>query len=292
MDIERLSLVASIRLILRHRRLRERGIKVFKAALREFFIPQFCSLLFPGIRPVAVISHPLDDSLPFHPRLFHRYLGYFTVWMKTLSGLYRIFGNSALEDIEAMMRDVIRLYDAAGRVYRHCQSTTTSRRTAPANPYFFLVFLFDPHLHCIPSLHVLTICYNYHQAGNTAMRLDPYGVSGNRLAAAAYRAALRITEATLLVKQHSLLDIGPSLFLLSRLFPDYGEREIRQFVSDLFADTPGLAPHTATRARQLILTGYEQLLTRQHRRRNSTATEIVLDYLLEILKEGLQQAPP
>jgi len=299
MDIERLSLGAGIRLILRHRRLRQRGIQVFKAALREFFLPQFLSLLFPGIRPVAVISHPLDDSLPFDPRLFHRYLGYFTVWMKTLSGLYRIYGNPALEDIEEMMRGVARLYDAAGRVYRHCQSTTTSRRTAPANPYFLLVFLFDPHLHCIPSLHILTICYNYHQASRTVMRRDPYGVSGSRLSAAAYRAALRITEAILLVKQHSLLDIGPSLFLLSRLFPEYGEREIRRFVSDLFADTSVLEPCAAAQARQVILKSYEQLLARHRGHRNSTAPEIVLDYLREILKEGrntarkgLQQAPP
>jgi hypothetical protein len=291
MDIERLSLGASIRLILRHFRLRQRGIQVFKAAVREFFLPQFWSRLLPGIRPVAVVSHPLDDCLPFDPRLFRRYLGYFTVWMKTLSCLYRIYGKLALGDIDGMMQGVVLLYDASGQVYRRCQSTTTSRRTAPANPYFLLIALFDPHLHCIPSLHVLTICYNYLQTRKIVMRLDPGRASGSRLVAETYRSALRITEATLLVKQHSLLDIGPSLFLLSRLFPDYDDREIRRFVSELFAGIPILDPDSATRVRGAILRSYEELLARQREHRDSPPTEIVLDFLREILG-SLQHAPP
>jgi hypothetical protein len=283
-DIERLGVGESIRLILRHGRLRKRGIEVFKAAVLEFFVPQFQSRLLPGIRPVAVVSHPLDDCLPFVPSLFRSYLGYFTVWLKTLSCLYRTYGKPALRDIEKMMRDVVLLYDASGRVYRRCQSTTTSRRSAPANPYFLLIVLFDPHLHCIPSLHVLTICYNYHQTRKTVMRLDPNGAAGSRVAAETYRMALRITEATLLVKQHSLIDIGPSLFLLSGLFSDYGEMEIRRFVSQLFADSPVLDPDAATRVRRAVLQSYEQLLALQRGRGDSPPTDIVLDYLEEMVR--------
>jgi hypothetical protein len=281
MDIERVDLGASVRLILRHRRLRQRGIQVLKAAVREFFLPQFASLLRPGIRPVAIMSHPLDDSLPFNPRLFGRYLGYFSVWLKTLACLYQMYGKSALDDIEGMMQDVVLLYNASGGVYRHCQSTTPSRRAAPGNPYFLLIALFDPHLHCIPSLHVLTICYNYYRTRKIVMRLDTNGSSGRLLAAVTYRAALRITEAVLLVKQHSLLDIGPSLFLLSRLFPDFGEAEIRRFVSDLFADIPLLDPGAAARLRRVILDGYGELLARQQGRGGSPPTVTVLEYLRE-----------
>lgn len=284
MDIERLSLGASVRLILRHGRLRQRGIQVFKAAVREFFLPQFQSRLLPGIRRVAVVFHPLDDALPFKPNLFRRYLGYFTVWMKTLWCLYRIYGKLALGDIERMMQDVVLLYDTSGRVYRRCQSTTASRRAALANPYFLLIVFFDPHLHCIPSLHVLTICYNYYQTRKIVMRLDPNRAAGNQLVAETYRSALRITEAILLVKQHSLLDIGPSLFLLSRLFPDYDDREIRQFVAELFTNTPVLDPHTAAQIRRAILESYEDLLARQRGRTDHAPGAIVLDFLRDILR--------
>jgi hypothetical protein len=112
------------------------------------------------------------------------------------------------------------------------------------------------------------------------MKLDPGGAPGRMLAGESYRAALRITEAILLVKQHSLLDIGPSLFLLSCLFPGYGTEEITRFVSDLFADTPFLAPDAAARLRRVILEGYEELRARQERG-SCVPTAVVLEYLRE-----------
>jgi hypothetical protein len=216
------------------------------------------------------------------PDLFRRYLAYFTVWLRTLSFLYRNYGRIVLGDIEKMMLDVLRLYEASGKVYRRCQSTTTSRRSAPANPYFLLIAAFDPHLHCIPSLHVLTVCYNYHRTRQITLRLDSGGASGCRLAVQTYTAALRITEAILLVKQHSLLDIGPSLYLLSRMFPDYDADEVRRFVSDLFADTSLVDRGTAQRARALILGGYRELRTLQRELGNCRATGALLAYLQEI----------
>lgn len=282
MDIESFSLGESVRLILRHGRLRQRGIQVFRSAVREFFLPQFQSRLFPGIRPVAVISHPADDCLPFVPRLFRHYLAYYSLWLRTLSSLYRMYGKIVLGDIEMMMLDIIRLYEASGHVYRRCQSTTTSRRSAPANPYFLLVAVFDPHLHCIPSLHVLTICYNYHRTRQITTRLDPGGASGRRLTAGTYAAALRITEATVLVKQHSLLDIGPSLFLLSRVFPDFDAGEIRRFVSDLFADTSLVDRPTARRIRAVIMASYQELQALQRKLGDYPATDVLPAYLQEI----------
>jgi hypothetical protein len=282
MDIKRPGLGASIGVILRHRRLRRGGLEVLKQAVREFFLPQFQSLLLPGTRPVAVVSHPLDDALPFAPSLFRRYLSYFTLWLKTLGCLHRIYGNTVLGDIEGMMRDVCLLYRASGRVYRRFQSTTTSRRAAPANPYFVLIALFDPHLHCIPSLHVLTICYNYHQTRKIVGRHDGSRAGpGGRLAVQACAWALQITEAVLLVKQHSLLDIGPSLFLLSRLFPEYDDEEIRRFISRLFTHTPGLPRCTAAQVRAEILGSYEEVLAREAKDANRHPTEILLGYLRE-----------
>jgi hypothetical protein len=299
MDIESISPLESVGLILRHGRLLHRGLQVLAAAVREFFLPQFQTRLLPGTRPVVVVSHPSDDSLPFVPSLFRRYLSYFTTWLNTLSYLYRIYGKMVLKDIEKMMRDVVRLYEVSGSVYRHCQSTTTSRRSAPTNPFFLLIALFDPHLHCIPSLHVLTVCYNYYRTRQITARFDPDGASGRRLAAQTYAAALQISEAILLVKQHSLLDIGPSLFLLSREFPGYDDGEIRRFVSDLFPDTAVVDRRTGQRLRAVILSSYERLLALQRSRRDCPATDVLLVYLREIgsvpgssAGKGLQHDPP
>ena len=67
MDILRLKLGRSIGLILKHGCLLPRGIEVFKAAITEFFLPQFQTRLLPGIRPISVVPHSLDTSLPFVP---------------------------------------------------------------------------------------------------------------------------------------------------------------------------------------------------------------------------------
>ena len=49
------------------------------------------------------------------------------------------------------------LYEYAGRVYSKCQSTT-NRPGVIADFNFIVIHLFDPHLHCVPSLHVDGLC--------------------------------------------------------------------------------------------------------------------------------------
>lgn len=284
MDIERLSVWRSIGLIVSRWSLLCRGVTVLKAAVTEFFIPQFVTRLVPGIRPIAELQHPLDSSIPFVPDQIRRYLGYLTVWLKTLQYLHRTFGNPALPAIERMMRGVTRLYFACGSVYRRCQSTTTSRRTRPFDPWFLTIQLFDPHLHCIPSLHVLTICYNYHQAARASASLGRGDASGSSAAAKTYRSALRITESVLLVKQHSLLDIGPSLFLLSRMFPDYDDEQIRRFVSDLFADSRLVDVRTAGRLREAILDSYRDMLDLERLYAQAQPADLIVEFLKGYLR--------
>jgi hypothetical protein len=181
-----------------------------------------------------------------------------------------------------MIRDICLIYYAAGRVYRRCQSTTTSRRTPPLNPFFILIRLFDPHLHCIPSLHVMTMCYNYHKTRQIMMRLSP-GQAGKEThteaVAQTYTLALQITEAILLVKQHSLVDVGPSLFLLSSLFPDYDQKEVKRFIGGLFENHRVIGPEAMARVRNGILQTYEELLSRERLYPDKKATDILVEFL-------------
>ena len=290
MDILRLKLGRSIGLILKHGCLRPRGIEFLKAAITEFFLPQFQTRLFPGIRPISVVQHREDASLPFVPSCVRSYLGYMAIWLKTLQYLYDAFGKQALTDIEQMIRDICLINYAAGRVYRLCQSTSTSRRTPPLNPYFILIRLFDPHLHCIPSLHVMTICYNYYKTRQIVMKLKD-GQAGKEIyteaVAQTYTLALQITEAILLVKQHSLIDVGPSLFLLSSLFPDYDQREVKRFIGGLFENRRVIEPETKARLRAVILQTYEKMLVRKRLHPDKKATDILVEFLGGYRKNGL-----
>ena len=228
--------------------------------------------------------------MPFLPSCVRSYLGYMAIWLKTLQYLYNAFGKQALADIEQMMRDICLIYYAAGRVYRRRQSTT-HRPTPPLNPYFILIRLFDPHLHCIPSLHVMTLCYNYCKTRQIVMKLKD-GQTGKETyteaVAQTYTLALRITEAVLLVKQHSLLDVGPSLFLLSSLFPDYDRREVKLFIGGLFENSRVIGPEAVARIRAAILQTYEEMLGRKRRHPDKKATDILVEFLAEYEKTDRQ----
>jgi len=222
-------------LLLSDWRLFRRGISVARHALDHFFLPQFQTLFRRRLRPVASLSHPLDRGIPFQPREIATYLGYFTFWMKTLRCLFDRLGPAVLPDLREAIDEVCLLYREAGAIYRRCQSTTTQRAPMPLMPLFVVVYLLDPHKHCIPSLHILLICYNSYSAARILRRHGARGALDRQLLAETVAEARRITEAVLLVKQHSILDIAPSLYLLSALFPGYGRKAVAEFLDSLFA---------------------------------------------------------
>jgi hypothetical protein len=251
------NLFAGLWVVVTHLRLLVRGVELLVLAIREFFLPQFATRLFTGLRPVVLIDHPLDDRIPFQPEYVQLYLSFIQVWIQGLGALYTRFGNEAIGDIERSIRHLCRLYITAGKVYKRCQTTTARRRGPLLSPHFLLIRLSDPHLHCIPSLHVLILCYNYMELRRVLWRR--VGRADDPIAAAAYVAALHVIRSTLLVKQHSLSDIGPSLFALSELFPDYDEGQVEDFVGNLFGGMHGIPSQTAAGLREAVLADYRSL---------------------------------
>jgi hypothetical protein len=179
-------------------------------------------------------------------------------WMKSLHFLFDLLGKSALADIRESFDQVCLLYRETGSIYRRCQSTTTIRAAMPLDPFFVAVYLLDPHLHCIPSLHILVSCYNQHQLAEVLRRhgrLDAGCLPAVREAEAH---AVRVTEAILLVRQHSLVDIAPSLYLLTGLCPGFGPKAVGEYVGKLFHDWH--LPEQAKRSmRSCILEGYREM---------------------------------
>jgi hypothetical protein len=259
-------------------RMVKRWLALIWNAVHHFFLPQYQSALWPQRRLVATLAHPLDQDIPFHPREVVTYLGYITFWYKTLCWFYDRIGRTALPDIRRSMDEVLILYREAGAIYRRCQSTTTTRAPLPWHPYFSLIYLVDPHLACIPSLHVLLICHNDLGAARILRRHGPQP-EGGRLLEEVREEAARIIEAVLLVKQHSLVDIAPSLFLLTALFPDdYGREEVADFVSRLFRDWR-IEESSKARMRALVFSTYEQFVREWEDRGRSGHREQILEFL-------------
>lgn len=259
-------------------RLVKRWIALIWNALEHFFLPQFASRLRPHLRPVASLSHPLDRDIPFRPREVVAYLGYMTFWFKTLRWLYDRIGKAALPDILRSMDEVLRLYREAGAIYRRCSSTTSTRAALPGHPYFTLIYLVDPHLACIPSLHILLICHNEIGAAHILRRHGLSTGENREFLEAVREEAKRITEAVLLVKQHSVVDVAPTLFLLTALFPDFRRGEVRAFVGRLFHDWPRTEAYKQS-LRALILTTYDEFLADYEARGRTGHREQIVEFL-------------
>jgi hypothetical protein len=266
------------RMLLSDWRMVRRWLFLIWEGFHHFFLPQWRSVLWPRHRLVAALSHPLDAEIPFRPREVVTYLGYITFWFKTLRWFYDRIGAPALPDIRRSMDEVFLLYREAGAVYRRCQSTTSTRAPLPRHPYFALIYLVDPHLACIPSLHVLLICHNELGAARILRRHGLRGEEARRLREAVRAEALRIVEAVLLVKQHSLIDVAPSLFLLTALFPEYRREEVADFVGQLFSGWRVPEPVKA-RMRAEILDGYDEFLSEWRRRGACGHRELILEFL-------------
>jgi hypothetical protein len=237
------------------------ALRLAAEALRSFFYPQFENALFKR-RPVVNVDHPLDASIPFEPRYIKKYMEFVQLWMASFYRLWLFYGDGAQEEILGFLAAIRRLYAEAGTVYQRIHTTTT-RPAQNYNLRFAVIHALDPHLDCVPSLHVLLVVANWLLASEIVGRLGSGNARGLKretveLWLRSLRGeALAITESVLFVKQHSVNCIGASLYYLKVRFAGFGDGEAEAFVADLFAAEAGgpgaLNPADAQGLRALML---------------------------------------
>jgi len=203
-----------------------------------FFITQFRARLFPRIARRVQVDHSLDEAVPFEPGRAEAYLDFVRLWIVSLGYARRRLGRAAVPILADFVDGLANCYREAYGVYRRCASTTR-RPARAANARFRLVYLVDPHLYCVPSLHVMLVC-----AAFTSLR-EAFEKAGRpeegRAASLEVRSrALEIADAVLYVKQHSVNCVPAALYMTSCLYPGFGPDEARDFMDGMLRD-PGLA---------------------------------------------------
>lgn len=213
------------------------GIKLSHIVLWDFFIAQFHLFKRKSKRqPVAQIDHPLDKNIPFTPEWVNIYLDFIKVWVFGVVWMRKYFGPKAMKYIYAIIKDMKSLYRTASKVYLQCQSTTIR---PPKVKGFGTIHATDPHLHCLPSLHVMIIIYTGFFFPKVIEKIaaevnckDDFTEESNHFRTQ----ALIITESILYVKQHSINCIPAALFTLKNLFPgiesEYGVEFIKNLLSE------------------------------------------------------------
>ena len=219
---------------------------------KDFFALQFAVKL--GLRrvPVVDVDHPLDARIPFTPERIATYLDFISFWIRPLGWIARHHGPRAFVTHGVRFLGLIdRCYREAAEVYR--AGMTTTRRPRYYRGRFLAIHLFDPHLLCVPSLHVMIVVLAYTFYRRAFAELGVTGDEAADLDRELFGGAVKITETVLYIKQHSVNCIPAALYAMSRITPDaVTASEVDAFIDRLFVDAPLLAEGTDDRIRASI----------------------------------------
>jgi hypothetical protein len=240
--------------------LRTTALRCIASIFRNFFFLQYRAAFLPGLVPVSKVDHPLDNKISFLPGKVNIYLDFTAFWIRSLGFILRQFGRGALVPARNFLESMGALYAQAAEVYGKNLSTT-KRPFYIKSPRFLIIHMADPHLMCIPSLHVMVVIRTYtlfREIINNFGEEERFTLQIEELRAG----ALAITEAVLYVKQHSVNCIPAAMYAMTkfdpRLFPP---DEAERFAADLYKNETILSKETEEEIREHILALYRRFMT-------------------------------
>lgn len=239
--------------------LRYAGLGCIKSICYNFFFRQYRAALFPGRIPVWSVDHPLDEKIPFIPSWVGIYLDFIAFWVRILGFLRRHYRRRGIKPAGKFIKTIGRLYAFAAEIYAKNLSTTKRPRYL-ARPRFLLIHAVDPHLMCIPSLHVMVMISAYTQFRSILRSLGDEERFATQVEEIR-RGAMNITEAILYVKQHSVNCIAAAMYAMTCFDPVlFPPEEGADFASRLFRGGKGPGPADAEVIRGHIMDLYLKFL--------------------------------
>ncbi|MCL2007715.1 MAG: hypothetical protein FWG77_06470 [Treponema sp.] len=240
---------------------RTTALRCLASIFRNFFFLQWRSALFPWKIPVSRADHPLDESIPFFPHKINTYIDFVAFWIRTLSFLLRHYDQHVRVQVRDFLKTMGELYAYAAEVYsRHL--STTYRPFYLGRLKFISIHTLDPHLMCIPSLHVMVVIRTYTWFEKIIRSFNDDSRFASRIEELR-RGAIDITEAVLYIKQHSVNCIPAAMYAMTRyngeLFPP---EEAERFAQGLFTRGKNLSSAESKEIRDFIITLYKQFLFR------------------------------
>jgi len=214
--------------------------RFLRTVVRDFFWLQF-SVKF-GFKkiPIIHIDHPLDTLIPFDHSKVYTYLDFTDFWIRPMTLLFKRAGiKKALPYCTQFIYLIETAYREAAYIYRF-RMTTTLRplyKKGRDSKAFRMIRRFDPHLLCIPSLHVaiavLTRTYYVQAFKELGFSEEECKVYGEELR----ERARKIIESILYIKQHSVNCIPAALYMMFSLLQGrFTISEGVEIINSLFTD--------------------------------------------------------
>ena len=188
--------------------------------------------------PVVHVDHPLDEKIAFTPGKVKIYLDFVGFFIRIFSMLLKRLGlKTGLKYCADFFDFLTRLYKNAGSVYSQCL-TTTDRPHYKKNLRFLVIHLFDPHLLCVPSLHVAIVVLTFSFFKTIFERANFTQEEKKNWNEELYSGALAITESVLFVKQHSVNCVSAAMYMMTKITPFITAQEAQDFISHIFENSP------------------------------------------------------
>ncbi|MCX7948605.1 MAG: hypothetical protein N2509_00685 [Treponemataceae bacterium] len=265
---------------LKHKKIRQAGLRCLGRALRDFFGLQYWAVLHRGKIPVCQVDHPLDQEIPFVPEKVTIYLDFVFFWIRAVGFLFDRYGPSTEEEIAAFVDSMGRLYSFAAEVYRHNLSTTQRPRYLK-HPRFILIHFLDPHLMCIPSLHVMVVVHAWKQFKAFLNRHEEQELFTSHVQEL-HQGARAISASILFVKQHSINCVPAALYALTCYDESlWSAEEAHDFIEELLTEEPGISPEAKEKIQHFMKKQYDSFLQEKS---NSQATPFWGKPLLDFLQ--------
>lgn len=238
----------------------KKGWKLISTVICDFFLLQNLHKFKITKHPVIFVDAPLDKKIPFDPSKVQTYMNFIPYFLKPTVMLIKRMGyKNAAPYLNEYLDFIATMYKNAASIYRFCM-TTTHRPDYKKGKEFKTIHIADPHLLCVPSLHV-TIAAGTYAWFKQFFKLNLFEKEEadfylNEL----FYEGQKITESVLYVKQHSVNCIPIALYMLSSSMNEefFSVNDADYFMTSLFSDCSDIDENSKTEIREYFKFMYER----------------------------------
>ncbi|GMO28433.1 MAG: hypothetical protein Ta2F_03870 [Termitinemataceae bacterium] len=278
--------VSSILKIFLNRKLITSCIKVLWSIQTRFFALQYIAVLFPKKFKFTSVDHSLDDLIPFMPSYAKIYMDFTPFWIRTQAFLLENFGKQSVVFIKEFIASINMIYRRAAMVYKK-NFSTTKRPVCKDSAIVKMIHKIDPHLMCIPSLHIMVIVWTY-----TKMRLIMRSLSCETQYEQQLKDlrlhAVKIADSVLYLKQHSINCIAAALYTLTVIDESVvAQCEAEDFIDLLLVNSTDIDIDGVCKIRTYIKELYRSFLDQYKNNPQESWEKVLLDFLENYNSKGV-----
>ncbi|MCR5289447.1 MAG: hypothetical protein K6E51_05600 [Treponema sp.] len=240
--------------------------------------------------PVVNVQTDLDDRIPFTPHRVGIYMHFVNFWLQPLVMLITRYGiHNAAPICNRYLDAIKKIYQEASKIYMFSLSTT-NRPDYRETKEFRTIHRFDPHLLCVPSLHIaiIVLCYTFFR--DVFSDADFTEEERKQWNAELYKGTVEIAESVLYVKQHSVHCVPAAMYMMTRTFPElFSSQDAVQLINDMFSRVDDMTPEDRKEIREYIHYMYERLYLEGLQEEDWTVP--VKHWIVDYAKQTGQQVP-